>query len=270
MNIAAILRKQYRKRASRILALLEKPVRDWSMEDIHSLRVEMKKLIALAQLVKAANPDFHRKKMLAPYIGFFDQAGQIRDIQLHINLLNTYELTHALPGYLSNAELRLTNEMRKLQALICKAAIKKIRQAEKAFTSGIKKVSKKKALAFLTRNQSQIEEILVTKSIQEDGLHELRKQIKNVMYLSPLLMPNHLQRGLFDPLQERIGQWHDLVVIRGQLEKVLMEQSLRPEERTMLENLVDKLQGEIKKKFEAIQANALWSAPSIQEKSLTP
>lgn len=265
MNVPAILRQQYRKREARILALLEKPVPEWSAEDIHNLRVEMKKLMALAELVKAANPDFHRKKMLAPYIVFFDQAGQIRDIQLHLALLKKYELIIALADYISHVDLRLTNEMNKLQALIRKAAIKKIRQAEKTFTTGIKKVSKKKALAFLIRKQTHLEDILAETPIQEDGLHELRKQIKNVMYLSPLFRSNHLQSDWYASLQDLIGQWHDLVVIRGQLEKALEEQNIQPEERSVLENLVSKLQSEIKKQFEAIQANALWSTPSIQE-----
>ena len=65
-----------------ITALLKKSPVIFKDEDYHKLRVEIKKLKALAGFIQFSNKHFSQKKTLKPFLKVYKQAGKIRELQL--------------------------------------------------------------------------------------------------------------------------------------------------------------------------------------------
>ncbi len=65
-----------------IISLLKKSPVKFDDEDYHKLRVEIKKLKALAGFIEFSNKKFSKKKTLKPFKKVYKQAGKIRELQL--------------------------------------------------------------------------------------------------------------------------------------------------------------------------------------------
>ena len=76
-----------------IIALLKKSPEKFEDEDYHKLRVEIKKLKAIAGFIEFSNKKFSKKKHLKPFIKVYKQAGKIRELQLEESFLKKEEFS---------------------------------------------------------------------------------------------------------------------------------------------------------------------------------
>jgi CHAD domain-containing protein len=69
-------------RKKTLLSLLEKSEKKYTPSTFHQLRVELKKLNALFDLIEFSSTKFRRKKVIKPFKTIFKQAGKVRDLQI--------------------------------------------------------------------------------------------------------------------------------------------------------------------------------------------
>lgn len=210
-----------KKRQRRFLAekeqqwLQELIVFDESRDEkaLHRLRLEVKKIRALVELVKARSG----KRAAAHFSGLkkmFREAGIIRDAGSQVRFLEERHL--------------LSKEHGERQA-------RSIQRAAESFVAHIHQYRKsgKKASRRLKTDMQAIHagrvlrwygrEIIRTGLLlgsSGDELHEARKKIKTMLYVQKVLPPAltkriRLNTEFLDQLQEAIGQWHDAVVAIG-------------------------------------------------------
>jgi CHAD domain-containing protein len=81
------LEKYLLKRVTVISGFLEIPKESFTTETIHDLRVEIKKLHALFELLEHCHDNFKMKRLFKPFRHLFRQTGKVREIQVEEELL---------------------------------------------------------------------------------------------------------------------------------------------------------------------------------------
>jgi CHAD domain-containing protein len=182
-------------------------------EELHRVRVEIKKLKALLLLDEK---QFEKKKFQSHFKlidKLFDQAGKVRTAQMNLELMNQYGIT--------------SGKTDKEQTAIL------IRESAKLFSKldHYLKYFAKKPGFFLHRFSSfsdkkikkefgeQLKSLAKTFEKQPKGktLHNCRKEIKQLIYRTDIL-PEQLNRELnlnkqyLKKLEEKIGEWHDTLI----------------------------------------------------------
>jgi CHAD domain-containing protein len=180
-------------------------------EAIHQLRLNVKKVKAFVQMMKACS-DKRIVKDFGPLKKMFRQAGKIRDAGNSIKLLNEFQ---GVPAEYRERQERLGKE----------AAILFVERTEGYRKKGKKAVRRLQADLHAVRSQcikdwyaSRLIKIGVLLTASGDLLHEARKRIKELLYLQGLLPKAlvaeiGLDKDYLDKLQDAIGNWHDMAVI---------------------------------------------------------
>ena len=103
--------KYFNKRSAAIDSILRRPRHKYTPEIFHELRVEIKKLNALFDLINFCATDFKRKKSFAPFKLLFQQAGKIRALQVEEEILHKHLADDSPSNYRNNIlEIRLKEE----------------------------------------------------------------------------------------------------------------------------------------------------------------
>lgn len=236
MKGTAILRHQYHKRTGRILDRLDKPVKKWTPDDFHILRMEIKKLMAILTMVKACNQDFHLKKRTKDIKALYAFAGEVRELQLQLEFWKNNKLLETIPGY---ADL-LTRQLHYARDVF-RQQVRQLIKNEISKSINIKQLthylpSPKTINTYLNRLRIEIEQTLRDAKSENMELHTLRKKIKDLLFLERLFLPSTHDNTYLEQLQEKIGTWHDVVMIQSKLDKTLREHYLLSNERIILEN----------------------------------
>lgn len=195
-------------------------------EDIHQLRVNIKKIKALIQFFEHLEPDTNYKKKFQPIRKLFKQAGEIRELQLHLIRLESLQV-------------RDEKNEKKLMAKLEKSINRFLKDKEKwdkylnrflEKTSKIDHTFEANTLAAYFNST-----ILKTNNkLRKGEFHEARMKIKIILYLKSLFTDQQqndirINFEFLDQLQEKIGNWHDLQVGQGfsntksQKKEILME-----------------------------------------------
>ena len=201
--------------------LLSVYTRKKEAEDLHQLRVSIKKIKAILLMLDKLEGNFGFDKTFAPYKILFKQLAPIRNEMLqaektknepvstqqknkHRLRIAAYnkKLKQAAPGYLKSITEKLPETLQYLSKVkhkdiypYCKKLLRKI----KANWKDIK---------------------------TDDELHKYRKQLKQLLYCSSLLTSKQKDKLLsskehkrIDKLQDEIGQWHDNILLLTEIEK---------------------------------------------------
>lgn len=84
------LKKYWNKRVDRLVSLISKKRSTRSINYYHDLRIEIKKIKALFELIHFHNGKFNRKSSLRPFKKLFEKSGSIREIQMERKMLKKY------------------------------------------------------------------------------------------------------------------------------------------------------------------------------------
>lgn len=236
MSMTAILRRQYHKRTGRILALLAQPVYKWTMDDFHILRVEIKKLMAILTLVKACDQDFHLKRLTKDIKALYSSAGEVRELQLQLEFWKNDKILETIPEYADILTRQLHLAQQSFRQHVRHLSKKEISKTFKVKLLTPHLPTKKKINNYLNLLGSEIQQTLNDPITEDIELHTLRKKIKDLLFLERYFLPSTLDNGYLEQLQEKIGTWHDVVMIQSNLEKTLREHYLHSNERIILEN----------------------------------
>lgn len=182
-------------------------------ESLHKLRVALKKVKAVLCLLTLADNDFKLKKEYAPYKKLFDQSGDIREEHLLRDSLKTVseQLAKKSEAKLGKLNRRFEKNAAAHRSGLLQKSISLIPFFEKIKPGHVKK--------FCFRQWKRARKI--AKDAKGDAaLHELRKELKLLLYCSSLLSKAELEKHFtskrlkrVDALQNAIGQLHDKVML---------------------------------------------------------
>lgn len=210
-------------------------------EDLHQLRLEIKKTRATVSFLSAVTDRIGVKERLAPYRALFKQAGKIRELQLHESYLEKHKVLPDLPEYRkfiqseTNTELQRLVDLKKDKNLIKFARTPSSNAHEKFI------LNEEKLQDHLMVEQEHILHLLHKQKLKISETHDLRKRIKSYHFLSSLLPPKKkLLKGL-DSFQELLGTWHDYEVFGEELKKAEKLKVLPEKEKKRISRLKPKV-----------------------------
>lgn len=180
-------------------------------EAIHQLRLNVKKVKAFVQMMKACS-DKRIAKDLGPLKKMFRQAGKIRDAGNSLKLLGEFQ---GLSVKYGEQQERLGREAASVFKERTEGYRKKGKKAVRRLQADLHAV---RSRCIKDWYASRLIKISVLLTASGDLLHEARKRIKEILYVQGLLPKAlvgeiGLDKEYLDKLQDAIGNWHDMSVI---------------------------------------------------------
>ena len=86
------LKRYFRKRINTLIRETSTPPLERNEETFHQLRVEVKKIKALYELINFCDKKFHKKKSLKIFKDVFASAGDVRNLQIEENIVTDFGL----------------------------------------------------------------------------------------------------------------------------------------------------------------------------------
>jgi len=206
-----------------IESILQEKKQDFNVENMHELRVELKKLNLLLSIIKNSVNRLKYKKQLNHLKQIFKQAGRIRELQLVILQLNFWKEKYSISNLISikNVELKQAKlafiKMNKVSIHYKNIEQEIISQLEKSNNSNkfLKKIKSKINNAFKKIKASYIYKIKQDDA-KEIELHRLiintKKMINYLKFYEEVSKDNYLDKLV--ELNHDLGEWHDLLVLK--------------------------------------------------------
>ena len=237
------LKKYLKKRKDKLILLLEKPKQAYRFNTFHDLRVEIKKINALCNLINESMKGFRRKKIFEPFEIIFDQAGKVRELQIETRLLKKYLLSEMLNTYRKHLTRGRLKERTLYFSLLDRKLIDSMKKKFLEIDSGLDKVSEKDAKKFMDRMENKIENITQQNYMPIPQAHELRKHLKEYEYTRNSVdmdldfkpVPN------FEKMTDLLGEWHDGQVIIKHIANATQSVVSEPKEKRHLQKIKAKI-----------------------------
>ncbi len=188
MTQSKIFKEEFEKFYSNIEKFYQLTIQRFEPEDIHNLRVTIKRLRAFFYLIKAINLDFKLEKNFKPARKLFKNAGKIRDIQVQIDLASIWqtEIEAEFNTYLDVLAKKEANAKAEFLAFTEKFNLKKIACKAKNVSKVLKKVSLKKTekrtYKYLVQMFNNIIQSGDITNLNSEALHYLRILTKEFRY----------------------------------------------------------------------------------------
>ncbi len=181
---------------------------------LHDLRVEMKKLRAIIKFLREVYPKQKLKKPAHMLRSIFQQAGAIREYQILLQWLQKYHFSIIELTYYPPEKLKQMIEEFQKGTEHLKSDFNEIIEAVSKFVHGTNEIL---AEQYFVDLNAQLEKTC-RKNLPQTDWHELRKLIKQRIYAYNWIRhetenddPNF---SYYNKLQETIGLWHDLEIIK--------------------------------------------------------
>jgi hypothetical protein len=206
-----------------IESILQQKKQNFKVENIHDLRVELKKINLLLSIIKSSGNRLNYKKQLNHLKQIFKQAGKIRDLQLVILQLNFWKEKYSISTLISikNVELKQSKlafiKLNKVSIHYKHIEQEIISQLEKSNNSNkfFQKLQSKVNDAFDEITKMKLDNE-VQMNVKELALHKLRintKKLVNYLKLNNEV-ENEDQINKLVELNNQLGEWHDLTVLK--------------------------------------------------------
>jgi CHAD domain-containing protein len=208
------------------------------MDDIHQMRVSIKKLRASwLFLEKASEGNWVKNAHYQLVKDLFSQAGLVRSLQVNLAMLNRYRHKY-LDGYRSSLEQQLEAEKKRLVPVMKAFDLKSIRILNRelhAFAKDLDDDHLYEEAIQLLRNLFTQVRVLKSQLPDDDLLHRIRirfKKVSEILVIMLCLKPSgRLERFLasIKSINTLTGRWHDDVELISSVEAYV--QNMHPSER---------------------------------------
>nr|WP_315233672.1 CHAD domain-containing protein [uncultured Flavobacterium sp.] len=215
------LKTYFSKRKSAINLILEKSPKSYIPETFHSLRVEIKKMNALFDLLNYCSKKFKRKKNYYSFKLIFKQAGRIRELQIEHSLLAEQPNSHLLQAYYKHLKKLETKELKHFFAIANKSFVIKFRKKYRKIIPLLTQTSKKKVNRYMDKKRREIKKLMCKTKFKKTQMHTFRKQLKTYQYNEKILSCESQNQSLQNKniLSDLLGEWHDYEVVINHLKK---------------------------------------------------
>lgn len=200
-----VLHKYLNNRYIQINSLLLRYNKSHDAEVVHGLRLEIKKLHALSQLVYFTVSKKEDRRVRVCLRPIYKHLGKLRDSMQFEAISKEYHL-----------KIDIRYDFNR-QVLEFPALYKKnLRKSKQILKQGISSISYLEFQNFLVQFFGEIRNISNTESLKPVKIHELRKRIKYFLFLLKILEKFPEDYAILDfpteqyaIIQEKIGKWHD-------------------------------------------------------------
>lgn len=223
-------RRLFEREAGRIFRLAGRARRDFDAEDVHDLRVEVKRLRALLGVVKACSPKFKTRKLSGPFRRLFKAAAGLREAQVGSGLAGSWAASSALRldeyrNALKQDELKgrkvFAAEAKRFRRDLLAGVGEDVDGAVRKRTSRELERSTEKRLAALSEGLLKLKKPRPAKR----DLHRIRVQAKKTRYTLEVLQecfhPDDAGLERFNralrSVHQALGRWHDLELASASL-----------------------------------------------------
>jgi len=225
MKPGKALQQYFKERVIAIEVLLKKSGKKFTKEDFHELRVEIKKLRALIELLAFSTKNFESKIIFKPVKKIFNQAGKVREIQLEKTSFNRYKEHSQVKAYLQKLHPKELKAKKNFSA-VYKTAPYRLAKMYAHIIPAIKKVDGRDVKKYTAGKEKEIKKLLHSKKLKSPQVHELRSMLKewhyNIKSLDLKTSDNAFKNA--DSLQDLIGKWHDIRMIKRNLAQAAKKQ----------------------------------------------
>jgi len=182
-----------------------------SPEILHQLRIEIKKIKAVLQLLQYNSKSFRGHKAYLPFRALFRACGEIREPFVIQRLIDKFKVN---PNLASNGCLDPTLYFRnKLSTYI-----RTIKRSETKVLPKTEKIKNNTYKDFLKKKKTELKNLLYPTFLQGD-LHKIRKLIKEIYYLTSIKSKRKDINSFFVTSSDLIGNWHDKRIVIQKLRK---------------------------------------------------
>ncbi len=204
----------------------------YGVEAIHDLRVEIKRIRALYNLIHAVAPSFNAEQHIEKSRKLFKKAGMLRDVDIQQNIIReghkTYDLSEYL-NYLKKQELVLRPEF----STACHSfRTQSLKSSHDAVMKTIAKLSHEQLQTKIEKYADtvlkKIKALLLRKTKRSQSLHDIRKLTKVARYTLDVWK---LGMGSSLPVEKTLkelksaanalGEWRDIGIARESLASYL-------------------------------------------------
>jgi CHAD domain-containing protein len=232
-----------KKRKTAIDFLLRKPSEKYTANTFHKLRVEIKKLNSLFDLIHFCSINFKRKATYKPFKSIFRQAGKVRELQIEDTMLTDHFGKKIVKNRRINLKRLRLKEEKYFFSMLNKKLKNQVNKKYQAIIPHLNKIDKKKKITYFDKKKNYIQELLVQESIQIEQIHKLRKQLKILNYNKAIVDKEKPEEKFSkqNVLPELLGKWHDCQVIIKHLEKTLKRGQLSVTELDQIKSIKSKI-----------------------------
>lgn len=229
----------FKKQASTIHSLLEQQPKNFTADTFHQLRVEIKRVKAIADLVAFCSKKGNPKKTFKPFRAIFKQAGKVREIQLQLALLNEQPSFNLIKSCQKKLQKKLNKEHSLFFKTARKTSSRKLKKKYRKITALFLQIGKKKQNRYMDAKRREIMKLLRKDALKKKQIHMFRKLLKVYDYNEKILKYPEQNKGIAarNRLMELLGHWHDYQVSILQLKKASRNCVSNAEEAQLLDNI---------------------------------
>lgn len=240
----------YKSKLKKISGYYQKVLEEFEMNDIHRLRVEIKKLRAFMRLMNLATPG-QQHRIPKSLKKFYNTVGSFRNLQLHQQKIAGFTsdlLIESPPQYLRHLKEEEKSMKRKALALADTISLKEFERTLVA--SSTADLSQQVKTVFVQRSRLRLEAMLTLPFYYDEGLHDMRKLIKDLMYnykyLKPAIdveiPPALANLKAMEELTSWLGDFYDLCMALFFVSAVYIGDLFDEKEVTLLNALKEQVQ----------------------------
>ncbi len=270
-EIGQYLFLSYRKRSASFVMNLYKSSLTADSKDIHRARLDAKRLFAILELLEIIEKgEFSFNKARKVFRPVYQQAGNLREIQVNFLLISQYEKPEerfpSLMQWLSQNEKKAIRKMVRMVHHLDHSAIASIEEEIGTICESTSAYHLNSKTRHFYRKKFQHIDNLIRSSLSMKELHQVRKNLKAVSTIATLVYPMKPEKcleklvGALNRTEMIIGDWHDLTVLKATISEFLEK---RPELTNSPEgNELKQLNNSISEKMENL---VQYFVPEVQQ-----
>ena len=254
-----ILKSYFKKRKKALNLILEKSPDRYTVKTFHELRLEIKKLEALFELIAFSSKKFKLQKTFTPFRIIFKKAGKIREIQLEQTLLEEQPNFHLLKKYPNQLKKLETKKIKNFFATANKHLIKKLKGKYRKIIWLFSKISTKDVNDYRYKTRKELEKLIRKNIFKKKQIHDFRKRLKVYQYNEKITNLHQKKRvPAQDKLSDLLGKWHDYNVVILDLRKIISTLKKNSNERDQLSIIKTLMTSKRALLFRKINANLTY------------
>lgn len=186
-------------------------------ENIHKIRVELKKIRALV-FVQEKTGSLPNAKALTYIHKLFKQAGKIRDAQVSAALMK--KMKTGTPEFFTHQREIVAKESKVFNTMVSRHVDDLVKACSRQWKS-FRDIPAKEITKLNKSIVKKLKPVFIPR-IKVTELHESRKAIKRLVYLNSFLKEkdgSRMNTDHFRKLEEVIGLWHDALVTEKLVKK---------------------------------------------------
>lgn len=232
------LEKYLEKQLRSIEYLLRKPADTYAAITFHRLRVRIKKLRSLLNLLNYCFEDFKLKNTSRPFDKIFSQAGKIREFQIEDTRLKYRLSNNALPIYKSSLKEHQAKAKEIFFLTVKDINLAFLKKTQQHLTPYLKKIKTRRINKYIKENINEAQKMIIHGLFTNKRIHHFRKQLKKIQYVlkgTGIESTNKLMENS-TMLSDLLGKWHDSRVIIKHLGEI-DSKKMKPAEKKIIEKI---------------------------------